>query len=417
MKRVDDPRSPRKKKHDLAEMLTYLILGYVTGHTTFRRALAWARRHEQWLRKMGMKLTGGIASPSTVCRALSDIDDILFLCVFVEWISDICCSKNTHLAVDGKALRAAANKTKNGTTPMVLNLIDVKTGLVLAQYPIPDKTNEITTIPTLLSYFDISESTITADALNTQTNVMEYITYNDGHFVLPIKKNQPNSYNEIVSMFEDIKDEIKKTQENPKYLTKYPDLMKVYDTISTFEKAHGRCEYRKISILNDASFISRVQDDWAFVKSVGYSEQVRILTVRDKNGNDITPNKQQFMAEGTFRQKNPRKGDEENDDIQVVGMISDKEMTAEEMGRYKRLHWTVENRLHHILDDTFREDRSPARNSWKNLSLIRKIAINILRLVSIQTNNTSPFTELMDLLNDDLDLLGRYVFKPIESLY
>ena len=104
-------------------------------------------------------------------------------------------------------------------------------------------------------------------------------------------------------------------------------------------------------------------------------------------------------------------------DIQVVGIISDKQMTAEEMGRCKREHWSVENRLHHVLDDTFREDRSPAKGSRNNLALIRKFSLNILRLVQIQTKNQSPISEMMDLLNDDKDLLGKYVFGSIESLY
>ncbi len=43
-------------------------------------------------------------------------------------------------------------------------------------------------------------------------------------------------------------------------------------------------------------------------------------------------------------------------------------------------------RLHHVLDDTFLEDRSPAQGSKNNLALIRKFAINILRLAQIQRN-------------------------------
>lgn len=87
------------------------------------------------------------------------------------------------------------------------------------------------------------------------------------------------------------------------------------------------------------------------------------------------------------------------------------------MGKCKRDHWSVENRLHHVLDDTFREDRSPAKRSRNNLALIRKFALNILRLVQIQTGNTAPVSELMDLLCDDQDLLRKYIFAKIESLY
>lgn len=83
----------------------------------------------------------------------------------------------------------------------MLHVLEAATGLVLAQLPIPDKESEITNIPELLSYLDIRESTITADALNTQTSVMEQIISQGGHFVLMVKKNQPNSYEEIVKQF------------------------------------------------------------------------------------------------------------------------------------------------------------------------------------------------------------------------
>ena len=69
-----------------------------------------------------------------------------------------------------------------------------------------------------------------------------------------------------------------------------------------------------------------------------------------------------------------------------------------------------------MLDDTFREDRSPAKKSKNNLALIRKFAYNILRLVSIQCGIKRPNTEIMDRLADDFELLGAYIFKGIKTL-
>ena len=87
------------------------------------------------------------------------------------------------------------------------------------------------------------------------------------------------------------------------------------------------------------------------------------------------------------------------------------------MARYKRNHWSVENRLHHVLDDTFREDRSPAKGSRNNLALIRKFALNLLRLVQIQGRYDIPIPEMMDLLRDEQELLRKYLFSEIESFY
>ena len=92
-------------------------------------------------------------------------------------------------------------------------------------------------------------------------------------------------------------------------------------------------------------------------------------------------------------------------------------MGAEELGRYKREHWAIENRLHHVLDDSFREDRSPAKKSKNNLALIRKFAYNILRIAMIQGACCPIMTEAMDDFCDDLALMKRYVFDGILSFY
>ena len=150
-------------------------------------------------------MPNGIASLSTVSRLLSTIDEYLFLFAFIEWIGSIVRTKGVHLAVDGKAIRAAAEKCKGKQAPMMLHVLEAATGLVLAQLPIPAKENEITNIPELLSYLDIRESTITADAMNTQTNVMKQILDQGGHFVMMVKRNHPNSYEEIIRQFDAIK--------------------------------------------------------------------------------------------------------------------------------------------------------------------------------------------------------------------
>ena len=56
-------------------------------------------------------------------------------------------------------------------------------------------------------------------------------------------------------------------------------------------------------------------------------------------------------------------------------------MMAEQILCAKRSHWGIENKLHWVLDMTFREDESRARkeNSAENLNVIRHMAYNILK--------------------------------------
>ena len=208
-RQIPDYRCDREKRHDLAEMLVCVTIGFLCGRTTIRRSLNWCKNNLEWLRKH-MELKYGIASPSTISRMLSGIDEELALCAFMEWIGEIVDSKNTHLAIDGKALCGATEKTKCAATPMILNVVETVRGLLPAQLPVDSKTNEIAMIPELLNLLDISRSIITIDAIGTQTAIMEQIHEQEGHFVLTVKKNQPEAYEEIHTFMDKLEAEAAK---------------------------------------------------------------------------------------------------------------------------------------------------------------------------------------------------------------
>lgn len=105
------------------------------------------------------------------------------------------------------------------------------------------------------------------------------------------------------------------------------------------------------------------------------------------------------------------------DDIQDVGLISSMVLEADELMKIKRDHWLIENQLHHALDDSFREDRSPAKKSKNNLALIRKIAYNILRIGMLLGDCSEIMTEAMDNFCGSEELIGKYVFTGIASFY
>lgn len=362
-------------------------------------------------------MKNGVASPSTASRILSGIDEEAFALEFMEWIGEILCTRGIHLAIDGKALRAAIEKVKNFRAPMVMNAIDAVTGLVIAQLPLQNKDSEIRAIPELLKLLDIRDSTVTSDAIGTQTEIMEQIVKQGGHFVLPVKRNQPQSYEEIVTYFGEMSEDYKKMKETPGFKPRHPEMMEEYEEMFCQEKNRDRYERRWYKLCRYPSVLTKVQKEWDMVKTVGEVIQVRILIVRDEQGNDITPDLETFLREGSRRQPNPIKGDGENSDIQVTGIISDRELTAKEMGRIKREHWAVENSLHHVLDETFGEDRSPAKRSKNNLALIRKYAYNILRIAMISGDSTEIMTEAMDEFCDDHALIEKYALRGINSFY
>lgn len=416
MSAVPDPRCGRETKHDHAETLVCLVAGFLAGKTTIRRSLKWCEKHLEELREY-LPLKNGIASPSTVCRLLSGIDEELFALEFMEWIGEIVDTKGIHLAVDGKALRAGMEKVKDFRVPMILNAVDVVTGLVVAQMPIKNKECEIKAIPELLKLLGIQGSIVTTDADGTQTQIMEQIVSQEGHFVLMVKKNQPQSYEEIVKYFGEMSEDKKRMKENETYKPRYPRMQEKYEEISQKERNRDREEYRWYSVCTECSLLTKAQKEWPFVKTVGLARQIRIPVERDEQGNDMTPDIKTFLEKGSRRRPKPIREEETGKDIQETGMISDMELSAEEMGRIKREHWAVENRLHHVLDDTFREDRSPAKKSKHNLGLIRKFAYNILRIAILSGDCAELITEAMDDFSDDPFLRKKYVFSGIDSFY
>lgn len=416
MRAVPDPRCGRETKHDHAEVLVCLVAGFLAGRTTMRRSLGWCRRHLEELRKH-IPLKNGIASPPTACRLLSGIDEELFALQFMEWAGEIASTKGVHLAIDGKALRAAAEKVKGRRTPMVMNVIEAATGLVVAQLPIQDKDCETTAIPELLKLLDIRESTVTIDAVGTQTQIMRQILDQGGHFVLTVKRNQPQSYEEIMKYFGEMSEDYENMKKYPDFRPRHPEMMEGYEETAHHEKNRDRYEYRWYRVCSSVALLARTQKEWPFLETVGQIRQVRIPVERDPEGNDITPDIETFLKEGSRRKPKPARNDEAGSDIQDIGIISDRKLSADEAGQIKRAHWLVENQLHHVLDDTFREDRSPAKKSRNNLALIRKFAYNILRIAMISESCSKIMTEAMDDFCDDLSLIEKYVFSEINSFY
>ena len=416
MRAVPDPRCDRKIKHDHAEVLVCLVCGFLAGKTTIRRSLKWCSRHVGELRKH-MPLKNGIASPSTVSRLLSGLDEELFALEFMEWIGEIVDTKGIHLAIDGKALRAAMEKVKDFRAPMVLNAMDAVTGLVIAQMPIQNKECEIRAIPELLKLLDISGSVVTTDAIGTQTEIMEQIVRQKGNFVMMIKKNQPQSYEEIMKYLGEMSEDFQKMKKDAGHRPKYPELQETYEEVYFQERNRDRYEHRWYSVCREKSILTKTQKEWSFIRTVGRARQIRIPLERDAQGRDITPDVETFLKKGSRRRPKPLKDENVGRDIQDTGMISDLELTAEQMGKIKREHWAIENKVHHVLDESFREDRSPAKESKNNLALIRKYAYNILRLAMLSGTCTEIMTEAMDEFSDDHSLIEKYVFNGIKSLY
>ena len=414
MRMVIDPRCGRKTKHDHAEILTYLAAGYLAGRDSVRRCLQWCKNHIDFLRQH-LELKNGIASPATVSRILGNIDEETFCLAFIEWMTGMLNTKGINIAIDGKALRGSTEKIRNRKTPYILNVIDTATALVIAQLPIAEKENEITAIPKLLKLLNIQESLVTIDAVGTVQSVIDAINEKEADYLLTVKKGNPLTYQETKEMFAELGKENERITAHPDQTVTYDKQMDSYDVFKTIEKNRSRMEYRTMQICHNMDLITLCKKQKE-IKTVGWLEQIRIPMEKDKDGKDITPAYEDFIKNGTVRRPRITTGDDLTDDIHQVGLISSREMSAQETLKIKRNHWKIENSLHYVLDDLFREDRSSARKSKNNLAVIRKIAYNLLRIAILREKTESGPTEMRDQFNDDLTLIEKYAFRGIAHL-
>ena len=194
-----------------------------------------------------------------------------------------------------------------------------------------------------------------------------------------------------------------------------------YSEVETSERNRERYEHRKYQSYGDPEGIKGIkgiQEEWPYVGSVGRARHIRIPLVRDEAGNDVTPSLADFLNERGGKQAKPTAKDVSEEEIEWFGVIASKELDAEEMMKYKRQHWAVENSLHYVLDETFGEDKSTIRRGKNTMSMLRKCAYNITRLLQMENpEGRENIPDVMEDICDNLEIRFRMIFRPIPSRY
>lgn len=330
---LPDPREPQGVRHRLDEMLFIAMCAVVCGADDCTDIAEFGSSKEDWFRSF-LELPHGIPSEDTFRRVLAALDPEALERCLSNWLRGWKAYQRKPLvAVDGKRLRRSFDRASGKAAVHMVSAWAVEAGLSLGQVAVEEGGNEITALPRLLELLDLRGATVSIDAIGCQSEITAQIAEQKGHYVLALKANQGNLYQEA-KLFLD--SGIAKGFEHPS------------DFNEQVDKDHGRIETRRVWASDDIGWFEDLAR-WSKMRSWAVVESERII-------GDQTSTERRYF-------------------------ISSLKPDAKAIGHAIRQHWQIENALHWVLDVDFADDQNRLRtgHAAENLSRFKRIAIGLLK--------------------------------------
>jgi predicted transposase YbfD/YdcC len=333
-KKVPDFRVDRTKRHLLMDILIITICAVISGADDWPEIALYGRKKKDWL-KTFLELPNGIPSHYTFRRVFLYLDPEKLQQCFLEWVVALSeASGGQIIAIDGKCLRGSVDQTGRKAAIHMVSAFASVNHLVMGQVKVEDKSNEITAIPRLLELINIQDCVVTLDAMGCQKEIAEKIVERGGDYILALKGNQGILQQEVELYFQDALQQ------------KFKGIP--HDFEQSVEKDHGRVETRRCWTVSDVDWLEN-KKQWRGLRSL-------VMVENERWQEDKTTREQRFY-------------------------ISSLPSNARYLSAGVRSHWGIENRVHWMLDVSFREDACKVRkgNAPQNLAVIRHIALNLLK--------------------------------------
>jgi predicted transposase YbfD/YdcC len=335
---IDDPRDVRRIAHRLDEILLLVVCGTLADCDDYEGIAAWGKAHLHFLRRY-LPYGHGVPGGRWLTLLMNRINPALFSAVFTAWVRQTWPDRPGLVAIDGKTSRRSHDRAEGAPPLHLVSAFATASALVLGQEAVADKSNEITAIPTLVERLaqggGLKGALVSIDAIATNATIAAAIKTAGADYLLAVKANQPTLRAEIEALFRDF--------------APGPD-----DTDIDHDKGHGRIERRAVSVARDVEWLRGERRFPGELRLPGVATIVRV----------------QSRAELKDRSR-----------FETRYYISSAQLTARQAAGAVRGHWGIENRLHWVLDVTFKEDQSRLRKGHgaKNMAVVRHFAINIVR--------------------------------------
>jgi len=344
LEKVVKIESYRGYNYRLCDIVKVTILGLFCGLKTIKEIHFWSAQEIvlRFLQENFSVIRIPCYSHFTVMLSLISSENLNK--IFMEHFGEILRNgANKTIAIDGKTVCATANMSHLTKPLHIASAYATELGITIGQLATEDKSNEIKAVQNLIKLLDVSGSLVVADALNCQKKTAKLIIKGGGDYLLAVKKNHKNLYEDIAEMIA--------FKENDVYEKRNSPLEKVQET----EKTHGRFEKRQAVVTHDVQWLEK-RDKWINLQTIG--------AVRTEK--------------------------------ETRYYISSRKLTADELLYFSRNEWQIE-KMHWQLDVILGEDRCLARdtNVQKTLNILRKTVLNFLSIYKTNSNLKQPMSNIM----------------------
>lgn len=359
---VKDNRSQKGKRFSLESILSLLIIGYMSGCTSlagiYRLGKNLPKKHKI---RLGFK-KGITPSHPTITEIAKKIDLSELTKAIYDNINSNKPAKNKHIAIDGKSVRNKYGKRKNPLHIVSAFLNDEH--LMSLQKKSELAGGEIVAAEKIIDEIKIENKIITGDALFAQEKLCSKIVGKSGNFLMKVKKNKKALFNDIRQQFH-----LHENKSLPIYTYEMPA-----------DKGHGRIEERKIEVIN----VEKIQN-------FGRSNLIKQIMKTTRKSYDVVTKKisvqQRFL---------------------ITNMPKNKASPGFLL-RTSIEHWGIENHLHRVKDNIFKEDMSniASQKSQLNNSILRAVAIFLMK--KINSSITSAINKIHANINHAIKTLFRRI--------